>query len=129
VFVTSYPYAEYVRHAWGGALVNSLFHNESGWLSSDLITLAVAHTLTEWEPPDLGIVSFVDAGKIREGDTPGRRYLEAGWKHVGFTKGGLYAFQQLPGEMPEPKRLHHHDQLELFGPGDWVATRELAGAS
>jgi hypothetical protein len=110
----------------GGALVNSLFRNESGWLSSDLITMATAHTLTEWPAPDLGIVSFVDASKIREGDIVGRCYLEAGWKPAGFTKGGLHVFQQTPGDMPAPRRIPS-GQLELFGPGDWVQT--LAGAS
>jgi hypothetical protein len=112
----------------GGAWVNSLYRNESGWLASDLITLAVAHTLTEWPAPDLGIVSFVDASKIRDGDTPGRCYLEAGWKHVGYTKGGLHAFQQLPGEMPAAKRIRS-DQLELFGPQDWIPAPAPAGAA
>jgi len=27
-------------------------------------------------------------------------YLKAGFKHVGFTKGGLWAWQMLPSEMP-----------------------------
>lgn len=34
LWVTSWPFAQYVRHAWGGAWVNSLFRNESGELSS-----------------------------------------------------------------------------------------------
>ena len=99
--------------------MNSLFRNETGWLSSDLITLAVAHTLTEWEPPELGIVSFVDASRTRDKKDPGRCYREAGWNHVGFTKSGLYVVQQLPGEMPAPRRIPS-DQLQLFGPADWV---------
>lgn len=33
---------------------------------------------------------------------PGRCYLKAGFRHVGFTAGGLHAFQMLPSEMPEP---------------------------
>jgi hypothetical protein len=100
VWVTSWPYAEYVRHAWAGAWVNSLFRNESDRLSSELITEAVALTRAEWEPPPLGIVSFVDAGKTRKKRDPGRCYRRAGWTHVGFTKGGLYAFQQTPEDMP-----------------------------
>jgi hypothetical protein len=53
--------------------------------------------------PELGIVTFVDAAKTRRKRDPGRCYRRAGWRHVGFTKDeGLYAFQQLPDEMPPP---------------------------
>lgn len=105
VWVTSWPKANFVLHEWGGAWVNSLFRNEGQprHLSSDLITWAVAHTRARWpDVPDLGIVTFVDAGKVRRKRDPGRCYLRAGWKHIGFTKGGLWAFQQLPAGMPEP---------------------------
>src|SRR5207237_4162027 len=44
LWVTSWPFAEYVRHAWAGAWVCSLFRNESSALSSELITEAVAAT-------------------------------------------------------------------------------------
>jgi hypothetical protein len=111
LWVTSWPFAEYVRHKWGGAWVNSLFRNEGPRQSSDLIRLAVAHTRAHWPiAPDLGIVSFVDADKTEDKEVPGWCYRRAGWSHVGFTKGGLWAFQQLPGQrikrrsepMPEP---------------------------
>jgi hypothetical protein len=103
LWVTSWPFAQYVRHAWPGAWVNSLFRNESSaYLSSDLIVSAVALTRAVWTPPVNGIVSFVDAGKIRRKRDPGRCYRRAGWKHVGFTKGGLWVFQQLPDAMPAP---------------------------
>jgi len=103
LWVTSWPFAEYVRHAWPGAWVNSLFRNDScAYLSSNLIAWAVALTRAEWEPPANGIVSFVDASKVRRKRDPGRCYRRAGWKHVGFTKGGLWVFQQLPHEMPAP---------------------------
>jgi hypothetical protein len=102
VWVTSWPKAEYVKHAWAGAWVNSLFRNEGAGLSSDLIVEAVAATRALWTPPPLGIVSFVDASKTRRKRDPGRCYRRAGWSHVGFTKGGLYVFQQLPKDMPEP---------------------------
>ena len=59
LWVTSWPFAKYVRHAWPGAWVNSLFRNEGAGLSSDLITQAVALTRAKWKPPSLGIVSFV----------------------------------------------------------------------
>lgn len=101
LWVTSWPFAEYVRHAWPGAWVNSLFRNEGAGLSSELIAYAVAATRAKWEPPALGIISFVDADKTRHKRDPGRCYRKAGWTHVGFTKGGLWAFQQLPADMPK----------------------------
>lgn len=101
-WVTSWPFAEYVKHAWAGAWVCSLFRNEGAQLSSDLIRAAVAATRSLWEPPELGIVTFVDADKVRHKRDPGRCYLKAGWRKVGYTKGGLVALQQLPDEMPPP---------------------------
>ena len=112
LWVTSWPIAEYVQHAWAGAWINSLFRNEGAGLSSALITEAVALTRAYWEPPPLGIVSFVDATKTRRKRDPGRCYRRAGWTHVGFTQGGLYAFQQKPEDMPEPLGIPR--QLELL---------------
>jgi hypothetical protein len=102
LWVTSWPFAEFVRHAWPGAWVNTLFRNEGAGLSSELIRAAVAHTRAHWEPPDLGIVTFVDASKVRHKRDPGRCYLKAGFTRVGMTKGGLLAFQMLPDAMPGP---------------------------
>jgi hypothetical protein len=100
-WITSWPYAEYVRHAWAGAWVNSLFRNEGAGLSSELILEAVAATRWFWpEPPALGMITFVDASKVRRKRDPGRCYRRAGFEHVGFTKAGLYAFQLLPERMP-----------------------------
>ena len=98
LWVTSWPFAEYVRHAWPGAWVNSLFRREdSPYRASDLITSAVAHTRATWPAvPDLGIVSFIDATKTKPKDVVGWCYRMAGWTHGGFTAGGLWAFQQLP---------------------------------
>jgi hypothetical protein len=104
LWVTSWPFAQYVRHAWPGAWVNSLFRNEGAGLSSDLIREAVAVTLSVWpEPPSLGLITFVDADKTRRKRDPGRCYRRAGFHHVGFTAGGLWAFQLLPSEMPTPQ--------------------------
>lgn len=100
LWVTSWPFAEYVKHAWAGAWVNSLFRREGGPLASDLIAFAVSLTRAVWDAPPLGIVSFVDAVKTKRKRDPGRCYRRAGWKHAGFTKGGLWVFQQLPHEMP-----------------------------
>jgi hypothetical protein len=104
VWITSWPYAQYVKHAWAGAWVNSLFRREDGApLASDLIRAAVAATSAHWpDVPPLGMVTFVDAAKTRRKRDPGRCYRKAGFRHVGFTKGGLWAFQMLPADMPEP---------------------------
>jgi hypothetical protein len=112
LWATSFPFAQYVKHAWAGAWMNSLFRNERRdlHLSSDLIREAVA--VTRWyhadnakwnvEPePALGMVTFVDADKTKAKRDPGRCYRRAGFKHVGFTKAGLWVFQMLPAEMPE----------------------------
>lgn len=98
LWVTSWP--QFARHAWAGAWVNTLFRNESSALASELIAMAVSATLGRWDAPPLGIITFVDAAQVRHKRDPGRCYLKAGWKHVGYTQGGLYTFQQLPHEMP-----------------------------
>ena len=104
LWVTSWPFAQYVKHAWAGAWVNSLFRNEGAGLSSELIRQAVAATRAVWpEVPDLGLVTFVNAEKVKHKRDPGRCYLRAGFTHVGNTKGGLLAFQLLSHEMPAPR--------------------------
>lgn len=101
LWVTSWPFAEYVKHAWAGAWVNSLFRNEGAGLSSELILDAISATKACWpQIPSLGIITFVNADKTRKKRDPGRCYRRAGFRHVGFTKGGLWAFQMLPDEMP-----------------------------
>jgi hypothetical protein len=106
VWVTSWPFAEYVKHQWAGAWVNSLFRREGGpIMASDLIRQAIS--VSRWhfgEVPPLGIVTFVDPDKVRRKRDPGRCYLRAGFRHVGHTKGGLLAFQMLPDEMPAPEQ-------------------------
>src|SRR3990167_218200 len=44
VWVTSWPFAEYVRHQWAGAFVNSLFRKECPGLASEFIREACAAT-------------------------------------------------------------------------------------
>jgi hypothetical protein len=105
LWVTSWPNCEYVKHAWAGAWINSLFRRETTpVLASILIREAVA--ATRWfygEPPCLGMVTFVDASKVRHKRDIGRCYRKAGFKHIGFTKGGLHAFQLEPCNMPAPE--------------------------
>ncbi len=118
LWVTSYPFAQYVQHQWAGAWMCSCFRNESQILSSELIAEAVSITRWYaqqfWGPmPSLGFVTFVDAGKIKSAN-PGYCYKMAGWRHVGETKGGLIALQLLPNEMSEPV-IPNGAQLQLFG--------------
>lgn len=104
VWVTSWPFAEFVKHEWAGAWINSLFRNEGAGLSSELIREAVAVTRWKWPTtPDLGLITFVDASKVRKKRDPGRCYRRAGFRLVGKSKGGLLAFQLLPDEMPVAK--------------------------
>ena len=110
LWVTSWPFAEYVRHAWPGAWVNSLFRSEGAGIASTLILEAVSATRSIWQPPELGMISFVDPKHVppvmRRGQPIyGYCYLKAGFKHVGFTKGGLWAWQMLPADMPAAEQL------------------------
>jgi hypothetical protein len=101
-WITSWPFAEYVKHEWAGAWVCSAFRNEGTTLSSDLIRQAIA--ATKWvfrPPPDLGMITFVDPTKVRRKRDFGRCYLRAGFTNVGHTQGGLVALQLLPIDMPE----------------------------
>lgn len=133
-WVTSFPFAEYVRHAWAGAWICSAFRNEGPHLSSELIREAVACTLWRWDPPSLGMITFVDRGKVRARERGwGKCYLRAGFQlavcpeHGGEeretcaacrheTEGGLLALQMLPDAMPEPHapRRNSDAQMALF---------------
>ena len=102
LWVTSWPYAEYVGHAWPGAWVCSVFRNEGDGLSSDLIRAAVAATRWRWpDVPELGMVTMVDPTKVRRKRDPGRCFLRAGFERVGTTVDrGLIVLQLRPGAMP-----------------------------
>ena len=108
-WVTSWPFGEYVRHAWPGAWVCSAFRNEGLGQASDLIRQAVAVTRFRYtEAPAQGMVSFLDRSKVapiivRGTKKWGRTWEMAGFRHVGETKGGLMAMQILAPDMPEPQ--------------------------
>lgn len=100
VWVTSWPFAQYVKHAWAGAWVCSIFRNEGAGLSSTMISEAVAATRAFFgAPPALGIITFVLPSAIRS-TNPGACYKRAGWKRVGAAKDGKPCLQQLPDAMP-----------------------------
>ncbi len=122
-WITSWPFAEYVKHAWAGAWVCSAFRNERPDLhrSSDLIREALAATLAVWSTPpslgmitfwttrvgpifQLGMITFVDEDKTKPKRHPGYCYRMAGFEPAAptHTKAGLVALQLLPSGMPEP---------------------------
>lgn len=114
LWVTSWPFAEHVKHRWAGAWVNSLFRRERGPLASELIREAVA--ATRWafgEPPPLGMVTFIDREHTRGKRNPGFCYLNAGFEPDGRTQGGLVAVRLPPERMPEPEAPRGSNR-ELF---------------
>ena len=108
LWVTSWPFAEYVKHAWAGAWVCSCFRNESAARASELITDAVAATRAVYgDPPALGMVTFIDRRhvrptRVRSVDVWGWTWRKAGFEPCGETKGGLLAFNLAPDAMPAP---------------------------
>lgn len=107
-WVTSAPFAEYVRHQWAGVWVCSAFRNEGAGRAQDLIRDAIAATIHQLgPPPDLGMVTFINRKhvrpiKVRGVETWGRTWSLAGFEHDGETKGGLMALRLPPERMPEP---------------------------
>lgn len=112
LWVTSWPYAQYVKHQWAGAWMCSAFRNEGAGIASELIREAVAATRAFYgNPPELGMVTFIDPRKVKPTMTHGTptwgcTYELAGFEHVGKTKGGLLAMQLRPEKMPPPAYAH-----------------------
>ena len=78
-----------------------LFRNEGPVLSSVLIREAVAATRYHFgAPPEAGMVTLVNAGKVRHKRDPGRCFRRAGFELDGLTKGGLVALVLAPDAMP-----------------------------
>lgn len=107
-WITSWPFAEYVKHAWAGAWVCSAFRSEGAGRASALIVDAVAATRFNYgEAPTLGMITFIDRFKVqptKRRGVPiwGWTWEQAGFHAVGETKGGLLAMQLLPQNMPAP---------------------------
>lgn len=110
-WVTSWPFAQYVKHRWPGAWVCSAFRRErvDGPSASDMIRAAVAATRWKWpDVPPLGMVTFLDRRHVRPVmrrgvPTYGRTWLLAGFEPDGETQGGLLAFRLPPDAMPVPE--------------------------
>lgn len=105
-WVTSWLFAEYTKHAWAGAWVCSAFRNEGAGRASDLIREALSATrATLGEPPELGMITFVDRRKVQPTIVRGEKvwgwtYMRAGFQVAGETKSGLLALQILAPDMP-----------------------------
>ncbi len=101
LWVTSWPRSEYAFYpdAW----LCTLFRNESTHLSSELIRQAVAATIWKYGPaPAHGMLTFIDASKVKPKRNPGYCYLKAGFIEAGRTKKSGLVILQLPVEaMPE----------------------------
>jgi hypothetical protein len=104
-WVTSFPFARYVKHEWAGAWICSAFRRERGPLASDLIKEAVARTVQysfdtpSWaveDLPALGMVTFIDESEVRDKKNFGQCYLMAGFKFAGRTKKDDLLALQLP---------------------------------
>lgn len=108
-WITSNPLAEFVKHRWAGAWICSAFRSEGAGQASDLIRDAIAATRAHYgDPPPLGMVTFIDPGKVKPIMVRGRPTWGFSWRKVGFrlvgeTDGGLLAFQLLPADMPAPE--------------------------
>lgn len=110
LWVTSWPFAEYVKHAWAGAWMCSAFRNEGAGTASEMIVEAVAATRDRFGyPPALGMITFLDREKVRPifrrgVPTWGHTWFLAGFEHVGETAGGLMALRLRPERMPPPRQ-------------------------
>lgn len=102
-WITSWPFAEHVKHRWAGAMVCTAFRNEgAGDLSSDLVLGAVAASAAIFGVPELGMVTFIDRSQVRSKKHYGMCYRHAGFEDVGFTEGGLVALHLSAARFPEP---------------------------
>ncbi len=100
----------------------SAFRSEDAGDSVDLVKQAISATRAALgEPPELGMVTFIDHTKvrptiIRNHPTWGWIWVKAGFRYVGQTKAGLLAFQIQPEDMPaaEPAKQRLPNGLPLF---------------
>ena len=113
LWVTSWPFGQFVRHAWPGAWVCSAFRREvhRGHQASTLIRLAIAHTrhvvggfpiVASRRGYPIVMVTFIDEAKTRAKQHPGACYRHAGFVEDGRTKGGLVALVLPLAALPEP---------------------------
>jgi hypothetical protein len=79
--------SDFPAAALAEAYVCTFFRNEGAGLASSLIEAAIALTEGEWGPAKRW-VTLIDVGAVRTKRDPGRCFRRAGFRPVGFTKGG-----------------------------------------
>jgi hypothetical protein len=125
LWITSWPFAEYVKHDWAGIWVNSCYRNESDHLSSGLISEAISATRYIWPGApsmmckhcgeEVSAVSFIDTSKVRKRERGwGKCYVKAGWRACsGKTKAGLVVVHLATAALPSIESPYT-PQLDLF---------------
>lgn len=113
---TSYPDADWLTDAW----CCTLFRNEAPelYLSSDLVSAAVAATRAVWgDPPTGGTVTTVDPGQVRSKRDPGRCFLRAGFTDTGLrtVDRGLHVLRLAPAAHPAPVEAVNTQQVLALG--------------
>jgi hypothetical protein len=99
-WITSWPFGQFVKHAWPGAWVCSAFRREYGdMIASRMVEDALAATRWRWpEVPNImcscgcwvAMVTFVDGSKVRHKRDLGRCFRRAGFVACDkTTKAGL----------------------------------------
>ena len=106
LWVTSWPFAEYVQHDWAGAWMNSSFRREGGGVeASDLIREAVAATLWKWpDVPPLGMVTFIDPTKVK--GTKRRGEVIYGYSYLKVRIQARRQDKGRPARVPDGPRGH-----------------------
>lgn len=78
---------------FGSGVNCSIFRNESRVRSSTLILEAEEHAWRRW--PGERLYTYVNPREVQSSN-PGWCFICAGWRHCGWTKGGLRVLEKLP---------------------------------
>ncbi|HEY2644058.1 MAG TPA: DNA methyltransferase [Galbitalea sp.] len=97
----------------------SVFRNEGGLLSSDLIREAMAIAWQRW--PGERLYTYVNSDRIAS-ENPGYCFKQAGWSSAGKTKGGLHILAATP-DVDVPEVQKRVEMSSIFGSLD-LDTRE-----
>lgn len=121
----------FVKHGFVGVWECAMFRNESEHLSSGLIVEAMACTRWKWgEPPAMGFLTAVDAGKVKHKRDPGRCFLRAGFERAGESKSGKLWFLCPRERIPEAQApLGAIPDLSVFGEALYAQTASVRKAS
>jgi len=109
LWVSSWPFGEYVKHRWPGAWVCGCYRKEGNGCASQEIEQAVAATVWKWKQPTaFGMVTFIDPENVKPMMRRGKptwRYswIKAGFEPDGKTEGGLLAFLMKTERLPAPQ--------------------------